>query len=72
MADVARSEGYEAHSVDYRGIDEPRTRVAKLVDLEVASAGEVIPFLNVPEIESPVEEIVATLLAWTWSRNCGL
>ena len=23
LADVARSEGYEAHSVDYRGIDAP-------------------------------------------------
>jgi fermentation-respiration switch protein FrsA (DUF1100 family) len=31
LAEVARSEGYEAHSVDYRGIVEPRARVAKLV-----------------------------------------
>src|SRR5260370_1273546 len=32
LAEVARSEGYVAHSVDYRGIDEPRARVARLVD----------------------------------------
>ena len=31
LAEIARSEGYEAHSVDYRGIDLPRARVAKLV-----------------------------------------
>src|SRR4029077_18082031 len=32
LAEVARSEGYLAHSVDYRGIDEARARVARLVD----------------------------------------
>jgi pimeloyl-ACP methyl ester carboxylesterase len=31
MADVARSEGFEAESVDYRGIDEPRDRVTRLL-----------------------------------------
>ena len=29
LAEVARAEGYEAHSVDYRGIEEPRARVAQ-------------------------------------------
>ena len=29
LAEIARSEGYEAHSVDYRGIDMPRARVAR-------------------------------------------
>ena len=32
LAEVARAEGYDAHSVDYRGIDEPRARVARLVE----------------------------------------
>src|SRR6516165_7845907 len=32
LAEVARAEGYDAHSVDYRGIDAPRARVARLVD----------------------------------------
>ena len=32
LAEVARSEGYDTHSVDYRGIVEPRARIAKLVD----------------------------------------
>ena len=32
LAEVARSEGYEAHSVDYRGLDDPRHRIARLVE----------------------------------------
>jgi pimeloyl-ACP methyl ester carboxylesterase len=31
MADVARSEGFEADSVDYRGIDDPADRVTRLL-----------------------------------------
>ncbi len=31
MADVARAEGYEADSVDYRGIDDPRDRITRLL-----------------------------------------
>ena len=42
LAEVARSEGYEAHSVDYRGIDEPRARVAKLVDSCKELAGDLV------------------------------
>ena len=32
LAGNARSEGYEVESVDYRGIDDPRERVNKLVE----------------------------------------
>ena len=42
LAEVARSEGYEAHSVDYRGIDEPRARVARLVDFCKELAGDLV------------------------------
>jgi pimeloyl-ACP methyl ester carboxylesterase len=42
LAEVARSEGYEAHSVDYRGIDLPRARVAKLVDFCKELAGDLV------------------------------
>src|SRR3984885_15577946 len=42
LADVARSEGYESHSVDYRGIDEPRARVAKLVDFCKELSGDLV------------------------------
>lgn len=42
LADVARSEGYEAHSVDYRGLDEPRARVAKLVDFCKELSGDLV------------------------------
>jgi pimeloyl-ACP methyl ester carboxylesterase len=42
LAEVARSEGYEAHSVDYRGIDQPRARVAKLVDFCKELAGDLV------------------------------
>jgi pimeloyl-ACP methyl ester carboxylesterase len=42
LAEVARAEGYEAHSVDYRGIDEPRARVARLVDFCKELSGDVV------------------------------
>jgi fermentation-respiration switch protein FrsA (DUF1100 family) len=42
LAEVARSEGYHAHSVDYRGIDEPRARVAKLVEACKELAGDLV------------------------------
>jgi predicted alpha/beta-hydrolase family hydrolase len=42
LADIARSEGYEAHSVDYRGLDAPRARVAKLVDFCKEFAGDLV------------------------------
>ena len=42
MAEVARSEGYESHSVDYRGIEEPRARVARLVDFCKELSGDLV------------------------------
>ena len=42
LADVARSEGYEAHSVDYRGIDAPKARVARLVDFCKELSGDLV------------------------------
>jgi len=42
LAEVARSEGYDAHSVDYRGIEEPRARVARLVDSCKELAGDLV------------------------------
>jgi len=42
LAEIARAEGYEAHSVDYRGIDEPRARVARLVEFCKELAGELV------------------------------
>src|SRR5437762_3463222 len=42
LAEVARSEGYLAHSVDYRGIDEPRARVARLVDFCKELTGDLV------------------------------
>jgi fermentation-respiration switch protein FrsA (DUF1100 family) len=42
LAEIARSEGYEAHSVDYRGITEPRARVAKLVDFCKELSGDLV------------------------------
>jgi pimeloyl-ACP methyl ester carboxylesterase len=32
LAETARSEGYQVDSVDYRGIDSPRDRIARLMD----------------------------------------
>jgi pimeloyl-ACP methyl ester carboxylesterase len=42
LAEVARSEGYEAHSVDYRGLDEPRQRIARLVEFSKELSGELV------------------------------
>ena len=42
LAEIARSAGYEAHSVDYRGIVDPRARVAKLVDFCKELTGELV------------------------------
>jgi len=42
LAEVARSEGYDVHSVDYRDIVEPRARVAKLVDFCKELAGDLV------------------------------
>ena len=42
LAEVARSEGYEAHSVDYRGLAEPRQRVARLVEFCKELSGELV------------------------------
>jgi pimeloyl-ACP methyl ester carboxylesterase len=42
LAEVARSEGYEAHSVDYRGLDEPRARVARLVEFCKELSGDLV------------------------------
>jgi len=42
LAEVARAEGYDAQSVDYRGIDEPRARVARLVDFCKELAGDLV------------------------------
>jgi pimeloyl-ACP methyl ester carboxylesterase len=42
LAEVARSEGYEAHSVDYRGLDDPRQRVARLIDFCKELAGDLV------------------------------
>ena len=42
LAEVARSEHHEAHSVDYRGVDEPRARVARLVDFCKDLSGDLV------------------------------
>ena len=42
LAEVARAEGYEAHSVDYRGIDAPRARVARLVEFCKELTGDLV------------------------------
>jgi pimeloyl-ACP methyl ester carboxylesterase len=42
LAEVARSEGYEAHSVDYRGIDDPRQRIARLVEFCKELGGDLV------------------------------
>jgi fermentation-respiration switch protein FrsA (DUF1100 family) len=42
LAEIARSEGYEAHSVDYRGLDDPRQRVARLIDFCKELAGDLV------------------------------
>jgi len=42
LAEIARSAGYNAHSVDYRGIVDPRVRVAKLVDFCKELSGDLV------------------------------
>lgn len=42
LAEVARAEGYEAHSVDYRGVEEPRARVSRLVDFCKELGGDLV------------------------------
>jgi pimeloyl-ACP methyl ester carboxylesterase len=42
LAEVARSEGYEAHSVDYRGIDDPRQRIGRLVEFSKELSGDLV------------------------------
>ncbi|MGC8521469.1 MAG: alpha/beta hydrolase [Steroidobacteraceae bacterium] len=42
LAEVVRSEGYEAHSVDYRGIDAPRERIARLAEYCKELSGDLV------------------------------
>jgi pimeloyl-ACP methyl ester carboxylesterase len=42
LADVARGEGWEAESVDYRGIDHPRARITRLVDFCKELQGDLV------------------------------
>ena len=42
LADIARSEGYRADSLDYRGIDSPRERIARLVEHCQKLPGELV------------------------------
>jgi pimeloyl-ACP methyl ester carboxylesterase len=42
LAEIARSAGYDAHSVDYRGMVDPRVRVARLVDFCKDLSGELV------------------------------
>jgi hypothetical protein len=42
LAEVARSEGYETESVDYRGIDHPRMRITRLVDFCKELQGDLV------------------------------
>jgi pimeloyl-ACP methyl ester carboxylesterase len=42
LADVARSEGYQIESVDYRGLDTPRARIDKLTEVCKGLSGELI------------------------------
>jgi pimeloyl-ACP methyl ester carboxylesterase len=42
LADVARAEGYDVESVDYRGIDTPRGRIDKLIDVCKSLSGDLI------------------------------
>ena len=42
LAEIARDAGYNAHSVDYRGIVDPRARVAKLVDFCKELTGDLV------------------------------
>lgn len=42
LADVARGEGWEAESVDYRGIEQPRARITRLVDFCKELQGDLV------------------------------
>ena len=42
LAEVARSEGYEAHSVDYRGLDDPRQRITRLAEFCKELGGDLV------------------------------
>jgi alpha/beta superfamily hydrolase len=42
LADTARSEGYQPESVDYRGIDSPRDRIARLMQFCQELAGDLV------------------------------
>lgn len=42
LADVARGEGYEVESVDYRGIDTARGRIDKLIEVCKALPGDLV------------------------------
>jgi pimeloyl-ACP methyl ester carboxylesterase len=42
LAEIARTEGYRADSLDYRGIDSPRDRVTKLVEHCQKLPGELV------------------------------
>jgi pimeloyl-ACP methyl ester carboxylesterase len=42
LAEIARSEGYGAESVDYRGIDSPRERITRLVDFCKELQGDLV------------------------------
>jgi fermentation-respiration switch protein FrsA (DUF1100 family) len=42
LADTARSEGYQPESVDYRGIDSPRERIARLMEFCQGLQGDLV------------------------------
>jgi fermentation-respiration switch protein FrsA (DUF1100 family) len=42
LADTARSEGYQPESVDYRGIESPRERIARLMEFCQALEGDLV------------------------------
>jgi pimeloyl-ACP methyl ester carboxylesterase len=42
LADVARAEGYDVESVDYRGIDTPRGRIDKLIEVCKKLSGDLV------------------------------
>lgn len=42
LAEVVRAQGHEAHSVDYRGIRDPRERAARLVQFCSTLTGELV------------------------------
>ena len=42
LADVARAEGYDVESVDYRGIDTPRGRIDRLIEVCKKLSGDLV------------------------------